>query len=95
MATQGSAQLRQRVRSDNLTGYLLISPLSHNKEVSFLLDKNKVATATKDALQKFLDTQAKSTASQQPNQSASKGQSQSGQNGQQSGQHGQSSGGNH
>jgi lipopolysaccharide export system protein LptC len=28
-----------------LLGYLLISPLSHNKEVSFLLDKNKVATA--------------------------------------------------
>jgi lipopolysaccharide export system protein LptC len=26
-------------------GYLLISPLSHTKEVSFLLDKNKVATA--------------------------------------------------
>jgi lipopolysaccharide export system protein LptC len=26
-------------------GYLLISPLSHDKEVSFLLDKNKVATA--------------------------------------------------
>jgi lipopolysaccharide export system protein LptC len=25
--------------------YLLVSPLSHNKEVSFLLDKNKVATA--------------------------------------------------
>jgi lipopolysaccharide export system protein LptC len=27
-------------------GYLLISPLSHNKEVSFLLDKKKVATAS-------------------------------------------------
>ena len=27
-------------------GYLLISPLSHNKEVSFLLDKKRVATAT-------------------------------------------------
>jgi lipopolysaccharide export system protein LptC len=26
--------------------YLLISPLSHKKEVSFLLDKNKVATAS-------------------------------------------------
>ena len=26
--------------------YLLISPLSHNKEVSFLLDKKKVATAS-------------------------------------------------
>jgi lipopolysaccharide export system protein LptC len=26
-------------------GYLLVSPLSHNKEVSFLLDKKKVATA--------------------------------------------------
>ena len=28
-----------------LLGYLLLTPLSHNKEVSFLLDKNKVATA--------------------------------------------------
>ena len=27
-------------------GYLLLTPLSHNKEVSFLLDKKKVATAT-------------------------------------------------
>lgn len=29
-----------------LFGYLLLTPLSHNKEVSFLLDKKKVATAT-------------------------------------------------
>jgi len=28
-----------------LLGYLLLSPLSHRKEVSFLLDKKKVATA--------------------------------------------------
>jgi len=27
-------------------GYLLLTPLSHNKEVSFLLDKKKVATAS-------------------------------------------------